>query len=150
MDENLKQDIVLILKRMPSYAKLVYKLYKDKDVPKGAKTKLSLALGYNISPVDLIPGFIPVVGQIDNVYFTLRLLRAALKACPEEIASKHLKDTNITLKSIDKDIETSSKAMKEVGKRALKFTGKAISATASATYRLGKGAALFLKRKRNK
>lgn len=138
MDDKQKEEIVQIIKRMPSYIKLIYMLYRDKDVPGKSKVALSAALGYNISPVDLIPGFIPAVGQIDNVYFTLKLLRRSLKACPEDVAKKHLENSNITMESLNKDIEASGRLMREVGKTALKTSGMILKKSASTVYKFGK------------
>lgn len=139
MDDRQKEDIKQIIRRMPSYIKLIYKLYRDGEVPKSAKVTLSMALGYNISPIDLIPGFIPLIGQIDNIYFTLKLLRKAIKSCPHHVADRHLESSGITMDYIDKDIETSGQLMKEVGRQLLKTSGKAVKASTSAVYRLGKG-----------
>ena len=140
MEEKQKQDIISMVKRMPSYMKLIYKLYRDKDVPGRAKVTLSLALGYSISPIDLIPGFIPVLGQIDDVYFALKLLKKALAVCPEDISKKHMENCSVTLEAIDSDIATSGQAMKDIGRAALRVSGKALKATGSAVYRLGKKA----------
>jgi uncharacterized membrane protein YkvA (DUF1232 family) len=123
---------------MPSYVKLMYRLFKDKAVPDNAKRNLTLALGYNISPIDLIPGFIPVIGQIDNVYITIVLLKRAILSCPPEIARKHLIDADVCMDEIDQDIATARELMKEVGKIVLKTTGKVLQLSAKGLYRLGK------------
>jgi uncharacterized membrane protein YkvA (DUF1232 family) len=54
---------------------LVKRLFGDPRVPLRAKVVLALVIPYLASPIDLIPDFIPVVGQIDDalvVAFALR------------------------------------------------------------------------------
>jgi uncharacterized membrane protein YkvA (DUF1232 family) len=138
MDEGQKQAIKRIVARLPSYIKLIYRLYRDDKVPDDAKLKLSLALGYNISPIDLIPGFIPLVGQIDNVYFSLVLLKKALEACDAEVAERHLKECRLDMNTINGDIDMSLQLMKYVGKTVLSATVKVINKSASAIYGAGK------------
>ena len=42
-------------------------LLKHPDVPWSAKCVAACALGYILSPIQLIPSFIPVIGQLDDV-----------------------------------------------------------------------------------
>ncbi len=54
---------------------------KHPDTPLAAKILATLVVAYALSPIDLIPDFIPVIGYLDDVilipigiYFTLRLI----------------------------------------------------------------------------
>ena len=59
---------------VPDCAVLVKRLLGDPRVPRRAKAPLLLLLPYLASPIDLVPDFIPVVGQLDDAL----LLAAAL------------------------------------------------------------------------
>jgi uncharacterized membrane protein YkvA (DUF1232 family) len=64
----------------------VYQLVvQDPRVPKRAKWLLGLALGYLLSPIDLIPDFIPVLGYLDDVLIVPALVWLALRAIPKEV-----------------------------------------------------------------
>ncbi len=64
----------------------VYRLVlKHPQTPWLAKAFLGLAIGYLLLPFDLIPDFIPVLGQIDDVLIIPVLIYMALKLTPKAI-----------------------------------------------------------------
>ena len=64
----------------------VYRLVlQDPRVPKRAKWLLGLAVGYMLSPIDLIPDFIPVLGYLDDVLIVPALVWLALRAIPQDV-----------------------------------------------------------------
>lgn len=53
--------------------------------PKMAKVLLWLAVAYLLLPFDLIPDFIPVIGQLDDLIVVPGLIYLALKIIPETL-----------------------------------------------------------------
>jgi uncharacterized membrane protein YkvA (DUF1232 family) len=51
---------------VPDCAVLFQRLLRDKRVPRSAKALLAVVVPYLLSPIDLIPDFIPVLGQLDD------------------------------------------------------------------------------------
>ena len=66
----------------------VYRLVaKHPETPWLAKMCLGLAIGYLLLPFDLIPDFIPILGQLDDVVIIPLLVYIALKLTPDSIIS---------------------------------------------------------------
>jgi uncharacterized membrane protein YkvA (DUF1232 family) len=53
--------------------------------PRVSKILLGAAIGYFLSPVDLIPDFVPVLGQLDDLLIVPGLLYAAFRFIPAEV-----------------------------------------------------------------
>jgi uncharacterized membrane protein YkvA (DUF1232 family) len=56
--------------------------------PLFAKILLGLAVAYLLLPFDLIPDFIPVVGQLDDVLIVPGLIYLALKMIPDDVVAE--------------------------------------------------------------
>jgi len=66
----------------------VYALYlacKDPRTPWYAKAFAAMILGYALSPIDLIPDFIPVLGYLDDLVIVPAGIAILLKMIPEEV-----------------------------------------------------------------
>ena len=57
---------------------------QDPRVPRPAKWLLGLAIGYAVSPIDLIPDFILILGHLDDLIIVPTLLFMAIRFVPEE------------------------------------------------------------------
>lgn len=68
----------------------VYRLVlKDPRTPRLPKLLLGLAVGYALLPFDLIPDFIPVIGQLDDLIIVPGLIILALKLIPPEVVADY-------------------------------------------------------------
>jgi uncharacterized membrane protein YkvA (DUF1232 family) len=93
-----------LVSRMPRYLKLGWALTQDPTVSNRGKAALAGALGYALSPIDPVPGIIPVVGQLDDMAVMLLALRAALGAAPAEVAERHLAAHGLSRATLDADL----------------------------------------------
>ena len=58
---------------------------KRKDVPLAAKILAGITIAYALSPIDLIPDFIPVLGYLDDLIILPFLIFVIIKIIPKEI-----------------------------------------------------------------
>lgn len=63
----------------------VFLCLKDKETPLSAKICAGITVGYALSPIDLIPDFIPLLGYLDDVIILPALAALTIKLIPEEI-----------------------------------------------------------------
>lgn len=64
------------------------RLQNHPQTPKLAKGLLWLAIGYVLMPFDLIPDFLPIIGQLDELVIVPLLLYWALKLTPTDVISE--------------------------------------------------------------
>ena len=86
MSENKILDkLKLKTKELKMNLSALYLAYKRKDVPFYAKIIIILAVGYALSPIDLIPDFIPIIGYLDDLLIVPFLVFVSLKLIPNKI-----------------------------------------------------------------
>lgn len=66
----------------------LYLAYKRPDVPFYAKLVSILIVGYALSPIDLIPDFIPVLGYLDDLILLPIGIAFAIKLIPSDIMNE--------------------------------------------------------------
>lgn len=57
---------------------------KAKETPAFAKVLAAVTVGYALSPIDLIPDFIPLLGQLDDLILLPLLASLTVKCIPKE------------------------------------------------------------------
>ena len=78
---NLRQRAKQLKRDIPA----VFLALKHKDTPVFAKIIAGITVGYALSPIDLIPDFIPVLGYLDDVILLPALIALTVKMIPHEI-----------------------------------------------------------------
>ncbi len=67
------------------YIELCKLIYADPRTPRTAKILLWIAIVYALSPIDLIPDYIPVIGHLDDLVVLPVLLYIAMKSVPKNV-----------------------------------------------------------------
>lgn len=85
---NLKENARKLKKDVPA----VFLAMKDKETPVLAKILAALTVGYALSPVDLIPDFIPVLGYLDDLILLPALIALTIKLIPALVWERCIKE----------------------------------------------------------
>lgn len=73
----------------------LYLCARDPRVPAHAKVFAALVAGYALSPIDLIPDFIPILGYLDDLALVPIGIWAALKLIPPDILAEHRRAASV-------------------------------------------------------
>ena len=69
--------------------RLALRLVRDPRVPMAAKLLFGAAVAHMISPVDIMPDWLPVFGQADDIVVLMAGLNLFLRACPKWLVEEH-------------------------------------------------------------
>src|SRR5437870_8204458 len=83
-------EVVDLIRRLPTYIRLVWALLRDGRVPAQQKLILAGIGAYLFFPIDLIPDFVPVLGQLDDLAVVLLGLDLFIRSAPEAIVEEHV------------------------------------------------------------
>ena len=76
------------VKRLKTDVYALYLAFKDRGTPWYAKAFIILVVAYALSPVDLIPDFIPVIGYLDDLILVPAGIYLAIKIVPGDILTE--------------------------------------------------------------
>ncbi len=128
MDRNgnpgMRDTLRLLARHFPRYVRLTRRLVADSRISALDKAPLVGAIGYGISPIDLVPGIIPIVGQLDDMVVLLISLRVTLDRIAPEIANEHLMSVGLLRADIDDDIDNCRRVVTTIVSRGARGAAK--------------------------
>ena len=113
------------IKRAPSYARLAWSVGQDPSLSRVRKGAVLAAAGYVLSPIDAIPGIIPVLGQLDDLLIAVAAVRFALMGLSPERRRRHLEAAGLTEADIEADLATARDAGVYLVRRGLGIGARA-------------------------
>ncbi len=81
---NEKKSLKERAKKLKSDIPAIFLALKDKETPIIAKILAAVTVAYALSPIDLIPDFIPVLGYLDDLIILPALAALTIKLIPKE------------------------------------------------------------------
>src|SRR5262245_43828917 len=101
-----RERLAASLRHSPAYGRLAWRLVRDPLLSKARRAALIAAFGYVASPVDAIPGVIPVLGQLDDLAIALAALRLALDGLTPSRRRAHLEAVGLDDATLADDART--------------------------------------------
>jgi uncharacterized membrane protein YkvA (DUF1232 family) len=74
---------------LPNFVVLLKRLITDPRVPRKSKLILGGTVLYLVSPIDVIPDFVPGLGQLDDIVIALLALHSILNRVDDEVVIEH-------------------------------------------------------------
>jgi uncharacterized membrane protein YkvA (DUF1232 family) len=78
--------------RLSTYVLALWKLFKHPQTPLSAKIVAILVVAYAVSPIDLVPDFIPVIGQLDDLVLVPLGVALVVKLTPRSLWEARLRE----------------------------------------------------------
>jgi len=128
--------------RLPRYLVLARDLLRDPKIGRWRKAGLAASLAYVASPIDLVPGLIPVAGQLDDLAALLLGIRTALRGSSRGAAEAHLHAAGLAPEDLDRDLANVRVAAGWIARRVGKAGARAAAISARVSARVGKASAI--------
>lgn len=90
------------LRLLPDLVVLMRRLAGDSSLPRGVRVRLVLLLAYLVSPIDLVPDFIPVLGHLDDAVVAAFALRSVIRRAGVPALRRHWPGTPEGLASVER------------------------------------------------
>ncbi len=82
---------------IPNLVRMCRTLLGDPRVPVGSKVLVGIAVVWFISPIDLVPEFIPVLGPLDDALLAVLVLRHLVKRAGRDVVTEAWPGEDATL-----------------------------------------------------
>ena len=82
--------------RLVTYLIALWKLFKHPQTPRSAKLVAIATLAYVLSPIDLIPDFIPVLGQLDDLLIVPLGIALVTRLTPKPLWEAQLREAELS------------------------------------------------------
>ena len=133
------------------YLRLTVALLRDPAVSKHRRAALLAAAAYFASPIDLIPGIVPVLGQVDDLAVAMLAIRLALNALEPGRRQMHLAAAGLSDEALHDDLvaagrlaawaaRTGVRTGLRAGRGAIRFTVRGGRAATGLALRSGRAA----------
>jgi uncharacterized membrane protein YkvA (DUF1232 family) len=103
-----REEFATLIRRLPAYARLSWALARHPHLSRARRALVLAGAAYVISPIDLIPGIIPVVGQLDDLLIALGVIRLALNGLKPQFRTEVLTAAGLSEEDLAVDVRTTA------------------------------------------
>ena len=86
---GVKRTLVDVIKQIPAYLRLLGGLLTDRRVSGLDKLLVAAAIAYIVSPMDLLPDFVPFLGEVDDVFLLVLALQRLIANAGRRVVSDY-------------------------------------------------------------
>jgi uncharacterized membrane protein YkvA (DUF1232 family) len=110
--------LVRLLRDIPSLVKLLYRLSRDPRVSRLDKLLLAGAATYLATPYDLIPDWIPLLGQLDDLLIVAATVQRLLRRAGLDLLLEHWDGDPYTMELLIESVDRIGLAVQDPARRA--------------------------------
>ena len=97
-----RQDARALAGLIPDCIVLSRRLLADDRIPRRRKLLLAALIAYLAMPIDIVPDFVPVAGQLDDAIIVALALRSILRASGPQLLREHWPGPQSSLNAINR------------------------------------------------
>ena len=87
-------------RRIRVYLLALWKLFRHPETPRAARWIAIAVIAYAVSPIDLIPDFIPVLGQLDDLILIPLGIALAVRLTPKPLWAAMLQQAELSAENL--------------------------------------------------
>jgi uncharacterized membrane protein YkvA (DUF1232 family) len=87
--KGAKRAVTHYIAQLPNYLRLLAGLLTDRRVAAVDKLLVGAAIAYILAPIDLVPEFIPFLGQVDDIYLLVLALQRLMRNAGPRVVLEH-------------------------------------------------------------
>lgn len=84
-----KRTVMGTVKELPNFLRLLYGLVTDSRVENVDKLVVAGAIAYILLPLDLVPDFIPFIGEVDDVFLLMLAIQRLITNAGRAVVQDH-------------------------------------------------------------
>ena len=134
-----RQRFTALVRRLPRYGRMAWSLSRHPQVSGRRRMALIGAAVYVLSPIDLVPGFIPVAGQLDDAAAVLIAIGVALRSMQPVERAAALSAAGLQATDIDDDLRTIRACYAWMGRTGLRAGTRVVRGLAHGAGMLASG-----------
>ncbi|MDP8904711.1 MAG: DUF1232 domain-containing protein [Chloroflexota bacterium] len=125
-----REEFGALIRRTPAYARLAWALARDPRLSRARRLAVLAGAAYVISPIDFVPGIIPVAGQLDDLLVALAAIRIALDGLRPEFRAAQLASVGLSQADLDADVRATGAIVRWMGRSGFRLGRELASAGA--------------------
>ncbi len=108
-----------LLRGIPRFLVLLGRLLRDPRVSATDKALLAAAVAYAVTPLDLMPDFLPLLGQLDDLFFVALAVERLVASAGPELVQAHWDGSQAVLGALSGSLADLARRLPEPVRRRL-------------------------------
>ena len=134
-----REEFSTLVRRLPKYGRLAWALARDPRLSRVRRAAVLAAAAYVVSPIDVVPGIIPVAGQLDDLLIALAAIRLALDGLKPEVRAERLAAAGLTQDDVATDFRTAVEIGRWMGRTGLRLGREVARSALEVGAQVGRG-----------